>query len=218
MHQEDHALAQSICMALANGEGDALVPLYNRFHRLFIAVCRRRLVERESAQKVENTFWLELLTGKAICSYEGKASLQTYLLLILARRCHDENRKVLTRRKHEVEPPEDEKAHGAEMADSPEEEMLNRERSLVLAEALAILEEASPRDAALIRMHLSEMDYRSMALAEMGGGGRDEEEIHRKTAAVKKQFTRPNTGAMAKFRAALTRVLLRHGLEWRDLL
>jgi hypothetical protein len=37
-------------------------------------------------------FWLELLNGKTICRYSGKASLQTYLTVILNRRIKAQSR------------------------------------------------------------------------------------------------------------------------------
>ncbi|MFP4474347.1 MAG: RNA polymerase sigma factor [Desulfatibacillaceae bacterium] len=217
VHAEDHKLAQEICKKLQAGDGNAIGPLYEQYYRLFLAVCRRRLIVADSAPKVLNNFWLEMLNARAICAYEGKASLRTYLLLILIRRCHDENRKAIAKRKREASQVE--AADGPQdLVESPENEVLGRERSKIIAEAMEILEQTSPRDAVLVRMHLSGSDYRAMAMVELGNGDMSEDELGRRTAAVKKQFTRPKTGSMAKFRSAVLRCVRRHGLDWRDLL
>ena len=92
---KDYLLAQKICKALRARHNESILELYHVHHRFFLAFARRRLYnpEHDQIESVLSQFWTELLNAKAICGYEGKASLRTYLLTILNRRIIDANRK-----------------------------------------------------------------------------------------------------------------------------
>jgi RNA polymerase sigma-70 factor (ECF subfamily) len=84
----DFKLAQRICNELRSGNPEALSELYHKYHVFFSAFTRQRLFITSDypIDHVLSDFWVELLNAKAICDYKGKASLRTYLTLILSRR------------------------------------------------------------------------------------------------------------------------------------
>jgi hypothetical protein len=88
----------------------------------------------------------------------------------------------------------------------------------LIQKALVQLSDQSPRDANLIRMNLEGLSYEQMAVWELNGKSTDPEELKRKVDAIKKQFTRKETGSMAKFKNVLSRCLDTNGLDYTDLL
>ena len=85
---EDFRLAQKICKELLNKNKKALQELFYKFQKMFVAIAKKRLYSNDpyQAEFILSNFWIELLNAKAICDYKAKASLKTYLLIILYRR------------------------------------------------------------------------------------------------------------------------------------
>ncbi|SHI97742.1 RNA polymerase sigma-70 factor, ECF subfamily [Desulfatibacillum alkenivorans DSM 16219] len=215
---KDLDLAQRVCRELAKGNNKAILELYSLYQNLFFRFAMRRLFSptQNKAERILSDFWLELLNGKALQNYAGKASLSTYLLVILNRRILDHNARFAKRRERFVQEPNPDSNSG--LQESPEETLIRSQREKVLTLALAALDDISPRDARLIRMHLAGLNYEQMAERELQGETFTQEELHKKTNALKKQFSRPGTGSLAKFKTVLTRALQKYGLTREDLL
>jgi hypothetical protein len=67
-------------------------------------------------------------------------------------------------------------------------------------------------------MNLEGLSYKQMAARELNGRSADPLQLKRKVDAIKKQFTRKETGSMAKFKNALSQYLDAHGLDYTALL
>ncbi|MBI9074704.1 MAG: sigma-70 family RNA polymerase sigma factor [Desulfatibacillum sp.] len=215
---KDLDLAQRVCRELANGNNQAILEVYSLYQSLFLGFALRRLYDasQDRANRLLSEFWLELLNGRAICSYAGKASLSTFLLVILNRRIMDHNAKTIKNRGRFVPMPDPDQT--PDFQESPEDTLIRRHQKKVLARTLSSLENVSPRDAKLVRMHLEGLSYEQMAGRELGGVSRDALELQKKTNAIKKQFTRPGTGSLAKFKVLLSRAMEKYGLSPSDLL
>jgi hypothetical protein len=83
--------------------------------------------------------------------------------------------------------------------------------------SLTQLEEKFPRDANLIKMRLKGLTYEEMAAAEMHEYEPKPGDLKKRTASLKKQFTRDNTGSLAKFKSILDRNLGKESLSIGDL-
>mgnify|MGYP000423386505 CR=1 FL=1 len=216
----DYDLGQEICRKLRAGYRNTIMELYNRYAHLFVAFARHRLFDRDpqEIESVLSKFWLELLNGKAICKYKGNASLQTYLTVILNRRIIDANRKFERERKAEPVTHENDAYDHSHTQQTPEAELMAKEQRKLIQKALLQLSDQSPRDANLIRMNLEGLSYEQMAARELNGESADPEALKRKVDAIKKQFTRKETGSMAKFKSVLSQCLDTNGLDYQDLL
>jgi RNA polymerase sigma-70 factor (ECF subfamily) len=160
------------------------------------------------------------LNSKAICSYAGKAALRTFLLTILNRRIIDANRKFQRDMKF-TEILDDQPINAADIPDtvkSPEDLVLQKERQKVVHDTLVRLSESAPKDAAFIRMHLNGLSYKKMAEQEFNGQDKAAGELQRKVDSIKKQFTRPVTGSLAKYKALLEANLQKNGIHPGDLM
>lgn len=218
----DYILAQKICHELKAENHEAICELYSRYQPLFFNFTRQRSFDsnQDRIETILNNFWVKLLDGKAICSYEGRASLRTFLLGILRRRIIDENRKIQRGNGNLQDDKIDpdilkDTDHGHS---SPEEELASKEREKLVHEALMKLAEISPRDADLIRMHLDELSYKQMAERELAGKNAVPEEIARLADSIKKQFSRKRTGSKAKFKIMIIRLMEKNCLRTVDLL
>lgn len=218
----DYALGQKICLELRSGNRRAILELYHNYGLLFAAFTRKRLFDDDphGVENVLSNFWLELLNTKSICKYNGKASLRTYLTVILNRRIIDANRKF--ERERNSTPIKKESESGSEGhshdQQTPEKELIIKEQQRLIQKALVQLSDTSPRDASLIRMNLEGLSYEQMAQRELKGDKADPDELKHKVDAIKKQFTRKETGSMAKFRTVLSRYLDTNGLNYKDFL
>ncbi len=139
-HKEDHSLAQKICKHLKACRNDAILELYHDHHRFFLAFTRLRLFspEHDQIEAVVSNFWMELLNGNAICSYQGKAALRTYLLTILNRRIIDANRRFQREMKY-TEITEEQNIDSLNMPEdqrSAEDYVLQKERRKLIYDAL----------------------------------------------------------------------------------
>ena len=218
----DWDLGQKICRELRSGFRNAIFELYNRYNLFFEAFSRKRLFDNDphGVEQVLSIFWLELLNSKAICKYNGKASLQTYLTVILNRRIIDANRKYERERNAKQMTTENEKRADNHHPDeqTPEKKLIIKEQQKLIQKALLQLSDDSPRDANLIRMNLEGLSYEQMAARELNAKTADADELKRKVDAIKKQFTRKETGSMTKFRSVLNRYLETNGMDYKDLL
>ena len=81
-----------------------------------------------------------------------------------------------------------------------------------------MLTENSPSDAYLVKMHLEGFEYRQMAAKLLKGQDYTEKELNKKVNAIKKQFSRKNSGSLAKFKSCLERVMRKNNLIHDDIL
>jgi RNA polymerase sigma-70 factor (ECF subfamily) len=218
----DYDLGQKICRELRSGNRRAILELYNRYELFFAAFAQKRLFDDDphGVEDVLSDFWLELLNSKAICRYRGKASLRTYLTVILNRRVIDANRKFERQRNATSITKEKGREANDHSHDqqTPEKELIIKEQHRLIQKALVQLADVSPRDANLIRMNLEGLSYEQMAKKELNAEKADQAELKRKVDALKKQFTRSETGSMAKFRSVLSTYLDKNGLNYKDFL
>ena len=219
---DDYFLSQKICDRLRSGDNESVLKIYSRYHVLFNAFARKRLIVNDPSQAeiIVNKFWIELLNARAICRYQGKTSLRNYLLTILNRRIIDANRKWIrdNQQKQKIAKSVVENSEGNCAAVSPEDIMLNKERMRLIHEALLKLEAISIRDAYLMKMHLEGLSYKEMAEREIAPRNGDDRKINKKINAIKKQFTRPQTGTIARFKNSIASCLKNHDLVLKDLL
>ena len=222
-YKEDVLLAQRVCDELRSENKNAILGIYNIYHPFFLEFTKRRLYSPES-DKVHQTiltdFWIELLNAKAICDYEGRASLRSYLLKILKWRIIDSIRKN-ARRKMFTQNPDDEEEDPVETiidnSPSPKQNLLQKERQKIIHNVLMMFSLESPKDALFVKMHLGDLTYREMAKQELSGINYNEAELDKKTNAIKKQFTRKDTGSLAKFKDCLERYMKKHELKYEDM-
>jgi RNA polymerase sigma factor (sigma-70 family) len=221
---QDKALAEKICEALLSGDRHKLEEVIFSYQKLFLPFARRRLYNSQDAEDVLQNLWEELMNGRAICRYaqqaEHQISLRSYCLGILNRRIIDRNRQFLKERKRRVE---ENPASGqtANPGNSPEQLLTmsasdNLARSLVHA-ALIQLAERWPRDVELLRWHLAGLSYEDMAKRLLEPDRIETADLAKKINAIKKQFTRENSGSLARFRALLLEMMQHRGLIYEDL-
>jgi RNA polymerase sigma-70 factor (ECF subfamily) len=217
----DYILAQKICNELRSGNREAVLDLYYKYNRFFTVFARKRLFRSDpnEVETVLTNFWVELLNTSAICGFEGKASLRTYLTIILNRRIIDRNRDFERKKNSDAtfKEHDDEIMNNSFNQRSPEDKLIKKEQQKLIHDALLQLAVISPRDASLIRMHLTGMTYEEMAEKELHANEKHIIKIKKKTDAIKKQFSRDKTGTMAKFRSVLIRCLEKNALCYKDL-
>ena len=226
-HRKDYALARKICRRLKARRNEAILALYHKHHGFFLAFTRRRIyhAENDQIEAVLSNFWTELLNSKAICSYEGRASLRTFLLTILNRRIIDANRRFQREMKL-AEVIDDQGTSALDVPndeESPEDLLLLKERKKVVHDTLVQLSKKSPKDAAYIRMHLNGLSYKKMAQQDFNSCNIDARDIDarelgKRVDSIKKQFTRPLTGSLAKYRVVLEENLRKKNISPEDLL
>lgn len=214
-YSEEFRLAKKICKELLADNKKAIVELYQNYHRMFLIFAQRFIYNKDvnNIESVLNDFWIELLNAKAICDYEAKASLKSYLMKIVKRRIIDDNRKF-QRQMSNIPFTDDEE----DASPNPEGIVIQEQQKRILKEALLMLADNSPKDADLIRMNLAGLNYRQMAEKILNDQKTDFDWIQRRTNSIKKQFTRKRTGSLAKFKICLNRCLESHGLEYADIM
>ena len=225
-HKKDYLLARKICRRLKARRSEGILALYHEHHGFFMAFTRRRIyhAENDQIEAVLSNFWTELLNSRAICSYEGKASLRTFLLTILNRRIIDANRRFQREMKL-AEVIDDQGTNASDVTndeESPEDLLLLKERKKVVHDTLVQLSKKSPKDAAYIRMHLNGLSYRNMAEQDFSSRhidahDIDARELGKRVDSIKKQFTRPGTGSLAKFKTMLEENLQENRIDIGDL-
>jgi RNA polymerase sigma-70 factor (ECF subfamily) len=220
--RDDYHLSQEICDRLRSGDHESVLKIYSKYHILFNAFARKRLFvnDHSQAEIIVNKFWIELLNAKAICSYQGKTSLRNYLLTILNRRIIDASRKWVrdNNQKRQIEKLVVENSEEKCVEVSPEEKLIIKEKMRLIHEALLQLETISTRDAYLMKMYLEGLSYKEMVERQMDPRDADGRTVNKKINAIKKQFTRPKTGTMARFKNTIASCLKDHDLALIDLL
>ncbi|MFH1982951.1 MAG: hypothetical protein ABIL58_14005 [Pseudomonadota bacterium] len=221
-YQADFMLAREVCEELRIGNNEAILGIYNKYHPFFLAFTTKRIpsFDKDRALSILNDFWVELLNAKAICDFQGLATLKTYLFKVLNFRILDNVRrgnrqgaysKNVSDKDHEI----DGFVSGDE---SPEQGLMQKEKIRLIHESLLMLSESAPSDAYLVKMHLEGLAYNQMAERMVGGQGADQKELDKKVGALKKQFTREGTGSLAKFRGCLEKVMRKNNLVYTDIL
>jgi RNA polymerase sigma factor (sigma-70 family) len=208
----DIAIAKRICEGLRSGQKECLGELVRAYHELFINFARRRLVKPDILEDVVQSFWEEMLNGRTICAYaygsENTATLRTYLIGVLHRRVIDANRKTF--RHEEIHREGENLQETPDQAPTPHHVLAgltsNNLARRILHQALLRLSEESPQDATLVRLYLEGLDHRQMAAR-----------VGKRVDAVKKQFTRENTGSLAKFKKALNQLMQSQGITYEDI-
>jgi len=188
---------------------------------MFVGIARKRLYNKDpnQAESILSNFWVELLKAKAICDYKAKASLKSYLIIILSRRIIDDNRSYLREnsKKDYIEDNDIEDLEDKDSNPSPEDKIIYEDKKRIINEALLMLGNISPKDADLIRMHIQGLDYRQMVEMQFAISQSNEQELRKEVNALKKQFTRKRTGSLAKFKICLNKCLEKHKLSYREL-
>ena len=218
---EDFRLAQKICKELLNKNKKAIQELFYKFQKMFVGIARRRLYNKDpnQAESILSNFWVELLNAKAICDYKAKASLRSYLIIILSRRIIDDNRSYLREnsKKDYIEDNDKEILEDKDSNPSPEDKIIDEDKKRIFNEALLMLGNISPKDADLIRMHIQGLDYRQMVEMQFAISQSNEQELIKEVNSLKKQFTRKRTGSLEKFKICLNKCLEKHNLSYREL-
>ncbi len=239
--QEDRELAEKVCKEIRAGNRESIAEIYQRFHSFFQRLARKQLGTAGQIDDLLGDFWEELLNGNAICAYEGmnNAALRSYLAKIMLLRIIDMQRKMKREEKRLVSPfvQEDDSQEDflsksalgsgsggqrdlisdmADSAQSPDDLMMQKQRSLIFQNALLLLHELSPADAKYIRLRMEGLTYEEMALADADKS--DPQSVHKKADAIKKQYTRPKTGSLAKFRIILENLMTENRMTKQDLL
>ena len=221
VHQKDLVLAKETCDELRSGNNEAILNIYSEYHPFFLAYTRRRLhsIDYDGVTSVLSDFWVELLNAKAICSYKGLASLKTYLFRILNFRIVDNARRAyrqsaygknISEKDHEID------GFGSD-DESPEKDMIHKEKIKLVHEVLLKLADTSPSDAYLVKMHLEGLNYSQMAERILSDKDCTQKQLDNKINAIKKQFTRDRTGSLAKFKSCLERVMKKNELIHDDM-
>ncbi|MBC2736544.1 MAG: RNA polymerase sigma factor [Desulfobacteraceae bacterium] len=222
-HHLDYTMAQETCTELLSGNNEAILVIYNKFHPLFLGYTRRRthsLNDDTKALSILDDFWVELLNAKAICDFKGISSLKTYLFKILNYRIVDNVRRAnrqgsydnnVNSDNHDIDCFKDEKI-------SPENDLMHKEKIHLINESLLMLTEKFPTDAHIVKSYLEGLNYQQTAEKMLSGKPFNSKELKKKTDAVKKQFTRPGTGSLAKFKSCLESIMKKRQLIQKDLL
>ena len=244
---KDVPFAKRICEQLKRGDVDRdFSQLIRDLDGYFKAFARKKVYEDVDYEGLVNDFWIELQIGDAICQYRGtnQASLKTYLTKILKWRIMTASdgqeayrgRYVLTdnleslatisgRRKGPDEknmdgcqevPVSRPAGEGIVVEDHPEAHLDGDLRDEIISTALLRLSQIRPEDADLVCMRMKGLSYEEIARR---SGAIAPGKLKKKIQGLRKQFTRPKTGSMARFRIMLDRVLEERGIkDFRELL
>lgn len=238
---KDLGLANRICQELQHRNGHAALELMELYGRYLEALTRKRvgkinLPEMDSDEWVKDLlqgFWIEkILEEKVICRYQGRngASLKTFLYSVMRNYISQQFREIIRRRETFIddmpvswEPPppsgknEDtliKEVDTAEVPDDRDQEKLNRE---FVEMALKNLSSKRPEDALMISLWMKEdLTYWQIAqkILEAQGSNLDDDNVRKKAAALRKQFTRPETGSLERFAVIYMKILAENGFEF----
>jgi len=235
-NKSDYAFAQRLCVALRNIQEEVIEKLSKRFHRRFLAFAKNRLRTlsahyEHDALSVMNKYWIELSKGDYICKYEGRGTLENYLMRRLKARIIDKKRKMLRTKEDSfsqvlVNPgddrPEDEQIDAAiyknnSQGRTPDQQLASEQLKQILYESLFELKTKYPRDADYIKMYLDGMTYKEMAQHELASCNPDEETVRKRTNTIKVRFTRKETGSRVRYEKILVRNMEKYGIDARNL-
>ena len=189
-HQADLALAQEACLELRAGNNEAILPVYQKYHPLFMGYTRRRICAFSDDSRtisILDDFWVELLNAKAICDFKGISSLKTYLFRILNFRIIDDVRREKRQGAYSNNISNGDKDIDAFGDDdvSPEQDLMDKEKIRLIHETLLMLTDSSPTDAYLVKMHLEGMSYQQMAEKMLGNKPKSDKELKKKPTQLK---------------------------------
>lgn len=238
---KDLGLAKRICQELRDRNDHAALELMALYGRYLEAFARRRvgkmnLPEMDSEEWIKDLlqgFWIEkILEEKVICRYQGRngASLKTFLYSVMRNYISQQFREIIRRRETFIddmpvswEPPppsgknEDTLIKEIDTAEVPVDdvqEKLNRE---FVDMALENLSSKRPEDAQMISLWMKDgLTYWQIAQKNLEAQGfkLDDDTVRKKAAALRKQFTRPETGSLARFAVIYMKILAEKGYEF----
>jgi DNA-directed RNA polymerase specialized sigma24 family protein len=238
---KDLELANRICQELQHRNGHAALELMQLYGRCLEAFTRKRvgkinLPEMDSDQWVKDLlqgFWKKkILEEKVVCAYQGRkgASLKTFLFSVMRNYISQQFKEIIRRREiliddltenWEPSPPSEEnedtlikKIDTAEVPDDDVQEKLQRK---YVDMALKKLSSKRPEDANNISLWMKDdLTYWQIAQKnlEAQGFNLDEDTVRKKAAALRKQFTRPKTGSLARFAVIYMKILDENGFEF----
>lgn len=211
--QQDLEFARRICDELKSGNQDAVKELYI-YRPPLLSIARRKLYDISTVDAVMNAFWNEISTKKAICKYTAKnnASLKTYFISILTYKIIDENIKhekhtkttdSLSENEHHLNKlPADEHIPDKTIIDKENQELIQE----IVRESVIEMSEKFSKDAQMMEMQLDGLKHEEMA-----------QRLGMTPEAVRKQFTRPQTGTLVRFEKTVRKVLNRRGLSYEEI-
>jgi RNA polymerase sigma factor (sigma-70 family) len=221
-HLQDLQLAQETCDELRSGNHEAILGIYKKYHPFFLNYTRKKLPYSDNARAVSilDDFWVELLNAAAICSFKGLSSLKNYLFKILKFRIVDNRRKDSCQNSDSknISAKEYDMDDFGSDEQSPEKDLLHKEKIKLIHESLMLLTDKSPEDAHLVKMYLEGLNYRQMAQKQLGNTHYTETDLDKKVNALKKRFTRQDTGSLARFKSYLERCMTKNRLAFADIL
>lgn len=220
---KDYTFADKICDKLLSGSTrirnwaiEAVIGRYQYAFKPFISkrLCNCKALE---ADEVLDDFWMELMNGKAICNYHGRsgASLKSYLTRRLIwhingaiRKC--QNIRVKNQKTQDIIKTNHNNNDDGTTEPSPEHTLIAGEVTEIINQSLDELSKDRPLDASYIKMRLLEgMTYEEIASISSPPKTAD---------AIKRQFTRPDTGSLARFKKMMVRVARKLGINKDDLM
>ena len=221
---KDLELAAFICREIREGRPEAMACLYEKYHPVLERYTARRVTDSEMAKEILQEFWAGLLNGNDICGYKAQNQIQlrTYLIRRLYFRIIDAFRKQS--RYQKLVSPLESPSQNEDGSEKPEyepkdcvetfdETLCNRIDAELLYTALDILSEIRPDDAGLIQDVMAGKTYQEIAVRY---GAVSEEQIQKKSASLRKQYSRPVTGSLARLKCILERLIQQKGLDVVD--
>lgn len=212
----DEAEADKICDQLRAGNQEGMTSLIEKYTPNLMRRAKRKLyhcnADPHQIEEVVNNAWIAISSrGKdgdpRICKFTGNSTLKTFIKGFLENKIKDEYKKVIM-----------DGEGGTEIEEFPDDDDSSKKKELreIIDKVSLQLEESSPNDAKRIRMRLEGLTFEDMAEDELGPDA-TQEEIDRRHGAIRKQFKRPRTGSMARFRVQLERFMEKEGLGYEDL-
>jgi DNA-directed RNA polymerase specialized sigma24 family protein len=196
----DLTLAEYICREIRKDHPEALSELYETYQVFFEKITLKRTRDADLTHEILQDFWAELLDGDDICGYQAQngISLKGYLLRRLYFRTIDAMRRAIRHERRFVtddsgDPEQPElfvRVSDAIQSKQVETHHPNHDRIDVLFAALDALSAIRPADVDLIRQMMIGRTYDEIA-GMMGAN--TEDEIKRKSAALRQQFVRSKT-------------------------
>jgi|GEM_PF-6338084 len=162
--ENDQLRAAAICQETRTKENASeFRKLYDDYHTYFKGYAYKRLYDKSKLNDVLQEFWLAIWNG-AICKYEGKSTLKTFLTSIIFKKIIDYNNSMLNidRKLDHGEDIEEVNIKQATEHDDNKDIFDIRKEGIkqLINKALVILADTRPDDAYIIRMKkMKEMSY-----------------------------------------------------------
>jgi DNA-directed RNA polymerase specialized sigma24 family protein len=247
-YEADRAWANRLCEEITSGNRHGIAELYLRYHPELYGYARSRLYDRDAAEDVLATFWVRLMDGRALCRYDRRASLGTYLTGILELQIRTVNGQFSRERSRRAPEPNEAEAgllpaqpptdcgetdepppggRGATPGLPPGEAEIRREARRILREgvrlSVLLLSDEHPRCGEILWMRLAGLQYEEIAEVDLRreqppGSLVDPEELRKRTNALKKMATRRPKGCEPRFRGIFEGVVAEYGLDPWDVI